>query len=250
MKKSEEEEGCVILYGRGAELGDFGVFAQHLAKSLETTFPRERIVVQSIERKKAFFDFFDGFSKRVKGKFKIKQLHVLSHAYGAALSLGYHDPEIDRLRGAVAANYDDKKNKIPMEKVLETEVGIIFTDDLLVQPLSVKQTVRSVFASKGAFIKLWGCNAGVVRWVYSDRDGYYWRALNTKNTPKPSIAHGIATFFNVETYGALSGSHIEVNVGGKWIKSDTYKKKYGKYPPPSTKIRLHPDNGDYVKFKP
>ncbi|MBM7116464.1 hypothetical protein [Archangium primigenium] len=242
------EEGCVILYGRGAELGDFGVFAQHLAKSLETTFPRERMLVQSIERKKDFFDFF---SKTVKGKFKIKQLHVFSHAYGAALSLGYHDPDIGRHRVAVAAEYDEKKNRIPMEKVLATEVGTIFTDDLLTQLLSVKQTVRNTFASKGTSIKLWGCNAGVANWVYSDSEGtYYWRALNTKNTPKPSIAQGIATFFNVETYGALSGSHVEVKVGGRWITSDVYKLKHGKYPPPSIQTRLHPDKGDYVKFKP
>ena len=87
-------------------------------------------------------------------------------------------------------------------EVLDTESGILFTDDLLYTPfIENQQTLRNKMAPTG-FIKLWGCNSAVEKWQYSDEDkngrlhyedtanpdGYYWRALNTRNTPKPSIA--------------------------------------------------------------
>ena len=90
--------------------------------------------------------------------------------------------------------------------------------------------LRPLF-SKKAKIKIWGCNSGIGNWIYSDEDErgnqvhdldapasyYYWRALNEQNRPTPSIAQAFANYFQVSTYGATSGSSIQVLHQGRWI---------------------------------
>lgn len=147
-------------------------------------------------------------------------------------------------------------------EVLDTESGILFTDDLLYTPfIENQQALRNKMASTG-FIKLWGCNSAVKKWKYSDENGrlhyedtanpkgYYWRALNTRNTPKPSIAQALATYFNVKVYGASHGAHVEVFFRHKWITSQAYKNQFGKFPPGSMPHRLHLDKGIYSEFTP
>ena len=48
---------------------------------------------------------------------------------------------------------------------------------------------------------------------------YYWRALNERNTPKPSIAQALAWYFKRTVYGANAGAHIEVLHHGHWVSS-------------------------------
>jgi len=127
-----------------------------------------------------------------------------------------------------------------------------------------ENVMRAKFAA-GAFMKLWGCNSGVSGWVYTnfdstsrtlvsdqnaDADYYYWRALNTRNVPKPSIAQALADYFGITVYGAGSGSHIEVQRGNQWITSNKYKKETGRWPGAPQTLRLHPDRGTYNPFKP
>jgi len=75
-------------------------------------------------------------------------------------------------------------------------------------------------------------------------------ALNQKRNPKPSIAKTIAEFCNVATYGAKSGSHIEVKDGNTWISSTEYKNKHGNYPSGTLPHRLEPDSGGYIAHNP
>jgi hypothetical protein len=109
------------------------------------------------------------------------------------------------------------------------------------------------------------CNSGVSGWVYTDYDSttrsfvsdqnasadfYYWRALNTRNVPKPSIAQALADYFGITVYGAGSGSHIEVQQQGQWITSNKYKQQTGRWPGAPQTLRLQPDRGTYNEFKP
>lgn len=79
---------------------------------------------------------------------------------------------------------------------------------------------------------------------------YYWRALNERNVPKPSIAQALAWYFKRDVYGASSGSHIEVLHHGDWCCSAEYKAAKGVWPPPALRHRLHPDRGDYHVYHP
>ena len=66
---------------------------------------------------------------------------------------------------------------------------------------------------------MYGCNGGTAGWVYSDLPTqlggrtstvpYYWRALNTRNTPKPSIAKALADFFGIPVTAAASLASVE-----------------------------------------
>ena len=79
---------------------------------------------------------------------------------------------------------------------------------------------------------------------------YYWRAFNTGNTPKPSIAQALASFLGVQVFGASSGAHIEVSVHNLWITSTQFKNQTGRWPGPPLPLRLQPDRGDYATFHP
>lgn len=157
--------------------------------------------------------------------------------------LGYHNQESATSR-TIAYNQSVRRGtKITYEEVIEAEVGALFTDDYLTKKALKVKSNKTLF-SPTATIKFWGCNSGVSNWVYSDTPPtYYWSALNAKNTPKPSIAQATADFFQRETFGATSGSHIEFLVNGKWqIMKKQPKSHQG--------IRLHPDKGNYNSYKP
>lgn len=236
-----EKEGVLIIYGNGAELGDFGQFAKSLQKEKEKSYEKEYIIIESIQNKNTLMQYLLNFSK-----FKIAELHIFSHASGGGLYLGYHNQESGDSRNA-AYNFAEniEKRKITYEEVVNAEIGALLTDDLVTTTAIKNQsTYRLKFGTNKPFIKLWGCNAGISDWVYSDSAGlYYWSALNEKNTPKPAIAQAVASFFNVDTFGAKSGSHIEFSVGGKW-------QILAKQPAKHNGIRLHPDRGDYNIYKP
>jgi hypothetical protein len=239
-------EGALIIYGRGAELGDFSIFARSLQENLKKTY-RNHIIVKHIEKKKDFFNYLETTSF----KFYVKELHIFSHSFGAGLALGYRSQEGRNSRMRVYQNALNEGRSVTYEEVLKAEVGIIFTDDLINFDKTKQTKIRKIFSKQDAFIKIWGCNAGVAGWIYTDDPGqYYWQALNTKNTPKPSIAKAIASFFNVKVWAAYSGSHIEVFFDKKWITTDEYKRQYGSYPPGNLPHRLHPDKGDYKAYEP
>jgi len=260
---ANEEEVAVILYGFGAELGDFRLFADDLLADLlrQKKFTRSHVMIKETVSRDAFFDTLGS----IPSVFKIKELHVFSHSIGGGLYVGYHEPAADRVRRAAAAHADQKHTNITYDEVLNAEIGGILGDHLLRDPLlRDKNVMRAKFAA-GAFAKLWGCNSGVSGWVYTDEDStthtlvsdqnatadyYYWRALNTRNVPKPSIAQALADYFGITVYGAGSGSHIEVQRGNAWITSNQYKKETGRWPGAPQTLRLHPDRGTYNAFKP
>ncbi|MBK9081944.1 MAG: ankyrin repeat domain-containing protein [Rhizobiales bacterium] len=260
---------ALILYGNGAELGNFKFFADDLSTGLigRKAFARTEITIKETLDRASVVDAID---KTPAGSL-IKELHVFSHSIGGGLYVGYHEATAGMNRQAAAAAHParsakEKTGVITYEQALAAETGGVLSDHLMRPPLTtMRDRLRKKFAT-GATIKLWGCNSGVSGWVYSDAvdpEGrrytadqnetatiYYWRALNTQNMPKPAIAQAIADYFNVPTYGAGSGSHIEVLHEGKWLTSTDYKKKTGRYAGEPQTLRLHPDAGDYNKFAP
>jgi hypothetical protein len=254
------QAGAVLIYGRGGDLGDFKQFGDDLvARSLRAKYGAG-IQAYRAERRDAFFDALN------KAKAPIGELHIFTHSYGAALMLGYHDDGLAEARGRTMNFYRGRPT--PQQVVLHTEKGALFVHDLLRAPYaSLRDTMRRKFAPE-AFIKIWGCNAGVTGHVYGDpieRDragfiidasGYtaspdyrvgaefYWRALNGGRLP--SIAAAIANYLNVSVFAATSGADIELNTGGRWLSSSRISRPLVA----RDDIRLQPDRGPYVEFKP
>ena len=252
---------AVVIYGRGAEIGDFKQFADDLVTLELDAFKRAKtLALKSIEFRDDFFDYLNTWD----AAHKIKQLHIFSHSIGAALFLGYKHPTVSAERQTVI-NGLGARNAGYLE-VLRTERGAVFSDDLLRSPYDGYGAALQAKFAAGAFIKIWGCNAGVQDWRYSDpvdaagtrwtsdnnaaAQVYYWRALNELNMPKPSLSQAFADYFQVQVKGALSGANIEVKQNGKWISSDAYKKQVGHYPGPSKILRLQPTKGTYNDFSP
>lgn len=246
------DEVALVIYGRGADLGNFKFFADDLVTTELTGFKKENIIIKNIERRDAFFDFLNTnpFPS------KIKEFHIYSHSYGGALSLGYKDPVILNSRTVITDTV--KGGKANYLSVLNNEVGSIFTDDLIRAPYNgYSAKIRTLFA-KDSKIKIWGCNSGIAGWVYSDMlgnaqvydidapaDYYYWRAINEQNKIKPSIAQAFADYFQVKTFGATSGSSIQVKHKGVWTGSPAFLKQTGrKFVKEADTLRLAPDKGD------
>jgi hypothetical protein len=255
-----------ILFGRGSDLGSFGVFARSLKEELRARF-NDVVYVQQAERRNEFFDAIEQ-PQFQDASDRIGELHVFSHAIGGGLFLGYHDDSLARTRESARSGAQTRGMRLSYAEVLMNERGTVFTDVLVRPPYSQRRNnIRNNFAPN-ATIKLWGCNSGVTGWVYSDtisdssgtRDvvaasegdiyDYYWRALNEQNMPKPSIAQAFADYFDRTTYGAHSGSHIEVFDHGDWLKSSEYRRANGRWPPPSRMHRLAPDVGNYRAHHP
>ncbi len=253
--------GAVLIYGRGGGLGDFKQFGDDLiARDLRKKYG-SGIQAFRAERREAFFDALR------KANAPIQELHIFAHSFGAALVLGYGDDSIgiDRLR--VMDTY--RSRATPQQVVLNTEKGILFIHDLFRAPYNGwRDSLRRKF-TPGAFIKIWGCNAGVEGHVYSDDqtlsldplivertasrdvrigDEFYWRALNGSRLP--SIASAIASYFGVSVFAARSGASIQVNVTRRWISSSQFKTAKRRWPNAADDIRLHPDRGGYVEFRP
>lgn len=249
LTKSKAVVGAVIIYGRGGDLGDFKIFAEYLKKDLTAVYG-DNIVIANITRKKEFLSFLS----LTKFRFKIKELHIFSHAFGTGLALGYKDPSISRERELFVKNdlnnyYETNKFDGLYKKIIELEKGILFIDDLLEASPAIADAVRKIFAPLEAFTKIWGCNSAVEEWIY-DYNDTYWGALNYKLNPKPSIAKSFAAFSKVRTFGAVSPSHIEVKVNGKWMTSQDYKNIHHQWPSSAFRHRLEPDSGGFIEKLP
>lgn len=247
----------VVLYGNGAELGNFKFFADDLVNTeLSRKFGKDNIV---IERTVFRDDLFQALLDQPDGS--VQELHIFSHSIGAGLYPGYHDPTANAARNNVFNTAAASAVKIDYMSVLKAEIGAVLTDHLVVAPFNKDQAKMKAKFADGAIAKLWGCNAGVAHWVYSDPSGsamisdpdasadyYYWRALNTQNVPKPSISQALADFWDISVYGAKSGAHIEVFYQKQWITSAQYKKETKHWPGSAQILRLKPDKGTYVEY--
>lgn len=259
-----EQDIAMLLYGNGADLGNFKFFADDAATELIRLkkFDKSQITIkQTLDRAS-----FVAAIQAVPPGSRIKELHIFSHSIGAGLYIGYHDPTARSNRETAMRSFMGSV-KISFDKVLDAETGGILTDHLVRDPMKSDQAaLKAKFAPK-ATMKLWGCNSGVSGWTYSDTDTssgrpvlvadqngkadvYYWRALNTQNTPKPSIAQALADYFGISVSGAGSGSHIEVLHNGAWITSTKYKQETGRSAGEPETLRLNPDSGDYNAFSP
>jgi len=253
------EEGALVVYGRGADLGNFKFFADDLVTTELTSFKRENIVIKNVERRNVFFDLLNN----PPFTFKVKEFHIYAHSIGGGLFLAYKDQAVQNLRNGIVA--PARGGTASYTSVLNTEIGTIFTDDLIRSPYSGYRTrIRTLF-SNNAKIKIWGCNSGVANWVYSDEDSngnlvydlnahansYYWRALNEFNMPKPSIAQAFANYFQVTTYGATSGSSIQVKYQGRWVSSPEFLRATRRRTVNEQDVlRLAPDRGNYNEYRP
>jgi hypothetical protein len=250
----------LLLHGRGGDLGDFKIFSDTHKKTIQKSDSDAIIVQESTERARRFREVLEAWPVINK----ISELHIWSHSIGAGLFLGYHDPTIAADRAALIARIQAAGRRPTFDEVRNNEVGALFTDDLIATPYTATKTLVAPKFAKDATVKIWGCNAAVTDWTYSDTAAddslvtdpadtsvvYYWRALNERNVPKPSIAQALADFFGVKVYGASSGSSIQVINEGAWVGTDAYKKKFQKFPPGSLPHRLHPTKGDYAPYAP
>lgn len=249
----------VIIYGNGGDLGDLSLFAQGIKKRLTHHQGVNEVVVKRLFLRDEVFDFITKFPHRFAAR--ISEMHFICHAVGAGLFPGYHVAAIAEARVNIVKKAIKRSRRITYEEVLATETGAIFTDHLISGDFAAKASACRQALMPTATIKIWGCNSGVERWTYSDngvvdqtvqRDdlAYYWRALNTKNSPKPSAAQAIANYFQRRTYGARSGAHVEVLHRGQWVNSDRYRAEVHQWPSPKLVHRLHPDKGEYHAFEP
>ncbi len=238
--KPKKTGSVLILYGLGAELGNFNLFAESLKRKLANTYEESEIQIHKTANRNEFINELVNTTL-----FDITELHIFSHSFGGGLALGYHDQNLNSDRAKMIANnpnysYDD---------VVNHEIGCLLTDHLDFFLLSEKKAIQSNL-SNATTIKIWGCNSGISNWTYS---GEYWKKLNDKNTPKPSIAKSLASYTGKSVYGAESGSHVEYKIKGTWVSGFDYTKIFGKKIPSFkeyTEIRLHPDKGSYKEFTP
>jgi hypothetical protein len=239
---------ALLLCGNGADLGDFRVIADSLARNdISKRFKKENIAIKSTVTRdevfKAILDQPDG---------SIKELHIFSHSIGGGLYVGYHHPIAETARSNMWASIQASGRNITYMEVLQTEIGGVLTDHLIVSPFNKDQARMKAKFTSDATGKFWGCNAGVSGWVYSDGDNssFYWRALNTQNTPKPSIAQAFADFWGIKVSGASSGAHIEVFLQKHWVTSNQYKAEKKHWPGSGEILKLTPDKGTYVEYAP
>ena len=158
--------------------------------------------------------------------------------------------------------------RLSYEEVLENEPGNVFTDNFSLHPYSaMRDEIRRRFAAS-AIVKIWGCNSARSGHIYKDTVGegtstrntanqnvgyvgeYYWRALNEQNTPKRSLVQTIANYLNLTTYGAETGSTIEIKHNGNWMNRWRYFSLTGRMPTGYSEHRLTPARGDYRAFRP
>jgi pimeloyl-ACP methyl ester carboxylesterase len=149
------QKGALVIYGRGADLGNFKFFADDLVTTELASYGKSNISINNVERRDAFFQLL------LKPPLIIRELHIYSHSIGGGLYLGYKDHDLDRDRGIAAAN-----GKLGSYlTVLNTEKGAVLTDDLIRPPyIGYRDRIRANFDSN-AKIKIWGCNSGVTNWV-------------------------------------------------------------------------------------
>ena len=246
---------AAIIYGNGHTLGKFEVFAGSLAKTLRLTYGYDGVLIQKIVRRDEFFSYIAG-PPTLGPIDKIAEIHVFAHSIGGGLFIAYGDETIDHRRQYLIDQAAHARRRITYREVLDTESGAILTDDFVRSPYREKREAVRRNLTDHAAIKLWGCNAGVQGWVYTDGDpedvrtAYYWRALNEQNVPKPAVAQAFADYFGRICWGAGSGSHVEVMNHGHWESTAQYHLKVGRWPSGALIHRLHPDRGDYRAYHP
>jgi hypothetical protein len=224
------------------------------------------VTIVSTPTRDAFFAAVEAYG-RVR---PISELHVFCHSIGGGLAFGYDSRLTNtrrEIRQLAIGNWQlaivNRRVRAGYIEVLNSEIGILFTDDLLRPPYAGMRSALQKHLTPFATAKLWGCNSGVANWIYHDQnvtdqsynfnsknpaDGYWWRALNTQHAPKNSIAKAMATYFNRPVFGATSGSSIQVKHGSNWISSSTFKKITGHMPGEPQLLQLHPDKGPYLRF--
>ena len=250
---------AVIIYGNGHHLGRFEVFASSLAHTLRPSYGHDRVLIQKIVRRDSFFSYLAG-PPTLAPMDKIVEIHVFAHSIGGGLFIAYGDTEIDHRRDYTYHRAFEAHRRVTYQEALDAEIGAVLTDDFIRSPYQqMRAAVRRNLADK-VTIKLWGCNAGVKKWLYSDGDGvtdpsntdkpYYWRALNEQNVPKPAVAQAVADYFGHTCWGAGSGSHVEVLNHGHWESTARYRSNTGHWPSGAMIHRLHPDRGDYNAYFP
>ncbi len=251
---------ALVLYGRGGSLGNFKFFADDLVATELSGYPPADVAIENVERRDAFFAVLN----RHPGE--LEELHIFSHSIGGGLFLAYGEPILRAARASLADAA--RGGRAFYDSVLQNEAGTVFTDDLIRSPYSgYAARLHGLFTLNGR-IKIWGCNSGVANWVYRDPDAagnqiedpnapaafYYWRALNERNTPKPSMAQAIANYFRVPTFGASSGASVQIRQSNRWVPvpADGRITVAGKKRPVGEPdvLRLAPDVGTYREFRP
>ena len=242
-----------VIYGEGAELGSFKVFADRISREL-----KGKLKVAIFEYVTRDAEFFDALLRLDDTK-RLKELHIFSHAMGAGIFLGYKDPQVQAKRVRALLQAKKQGRRVRYIDALNAEIGAIQTDDFKLGAVRKHRAALQAKFTGDAFIKIWGCNSGVRGWVYSDLGTtdpsddsvpYYWRAFNERHTPKPSIAQAMATFFGVRVFGASSGANVQVRRGGKWISSKTYHQQVGHWPSGRLPHRLVPEAGSFREYAP
>lgn len=250
---------AVIIYGNGDHLGRFEVFAGSLANTLRPIYGHDRVLIQKILRRDEFFSYIAG-PPTLAPTDKIAEVHVFAHSIGGGLFIAYGDTTIDHRREYVAQRAKNAGRRVTYQEALDTETGAVLTDDFIRSPYRERREAVRRNLTEHATIKLWGCNAGVKGWVYSDGWGvtdpadmettYYWRALNEQHVPKPAVAQAVADYFGRTCWCAGSGSHVEVLNQGHWESTAHYRSSTGRWPSGAMIHRLHPDRGDYRAYHP
>ena len=128
-----DEEVAVILYGNGAELGNFRLFADDTSAELIRLkkFSKTHILIRETLNRASFMNTLS----TIPSLFKIKEFHVYSHSIGGGLYVGYHEATANAVREAALTRSLGQARKISYDEVLNAEVGGILGDHLLREPL-------------------------------------------------------------------------------------------------------------------
>jgi hypothetical protein len=253
------------VYGNGADLGNFKFFADDL-KRRELGKKYKVVGIERTITCDAFLSAITRFGRLQP----IGELHIFSHSFGGGLSLAYGDSFVEGAIDNAESYAVVRKRRLTYAEVIQALPGSLITDRLVSpQYVAKKAEIQKLF-SPFATIKIWGCNSGRNNYVYSDGNGaggettdqsfmldadnealgYFWRALNTQNVPKPAVAKAMAQFFDRPVFGAKSGSSIQVKDRARWISSTQFQKIHRRPAGERDDLRLNPDFGGYVKFMP
>lgn len=120
----------LLMHGRGGDLGNFKVFSDSHKKEIQKANKGAIVAQESTDRARRFREVVEAWPVANK----IKELYIWSYSIGAGLFLGYHDPLLSTARNALVAQVTAMGRNPTFEEVRTTEVGALFTDDLLASP--------------------------------------------------------------------------------------------------------------------
>jgi hypothetical protein len=112
---------ALLLYGNGADLGNFKFFADDLSSQLvrKKKFDTTSILIKETLNRRTFFDAI----KAVPAGTKIKALHVFSHSIGGGLYVGYKLQVSKDVRAAAFARSSKLGRRITYQEVLAAGIG-------------------------------------------------------------------------------------------------------------------------------